>query len=99
MRNENYEIHTDFISFEKRILYILSFYYFSNLFQSLDQEPDFFYCLQLLEETGLCVVPGSGFVQKDDTYHFRYSFLFRLLVRGCNQLKNLIVWKITNEMN
>ena len=40
-------------------------------FQSAGQEPDFFYCLQLLEETGLCVVPGSGFVQKDDTYHFR----------------------------
>lgn len=43
--------------------------------KSLGQEPDFFYCLQLLEETGLCVVPGSGFVQKPDTYHFRMTIL------------------------
>ncbi|KAK9475848.1 pyridoxal phosphate-dependent transferase [Lipomyces japonicus] len=40
-----------------------------------NQEPDEFYCLQLLEETGVCVVPGSGFGQKDGTYHFRTTFL------------------------
>ncbi len=33
------------------------------------------YCLQLLEETGVCVVPGSGFGQKDGTLHFRITFL------------------------
>lgn len=43
--------------------------------KSLGQEPDFFYCLQMLEETGLCVVPGSGFVQKEGTYHFRMTIL------------------------
>merc|ERR1712100_741146 len=37
--------------------------------------PDTFYCLQLLEETGLVVVPGSGFGQVDGTYHFRTTFL------------------------
>eukprot|EP00045_Choanoeca_perplexa_P008935 m.84411 g.84411 ORF g.84411 m.84411 type:complete len:536 (-) comp14683_c0_seq1:1186-2793(-) len=37
--------------------------------------PDTFYCLQLLEETGLCVVPGSGFKQAPDTWHFRCTFL------------------------
>lgn len=25
--------------------------------------PDFFYCMQLLEETGIVTVPGSGFQQ------------------------------------
>ena len=25
--------------------------------------PDFFYCMQLLEETGIVTVPGSGFKQ------------------------------------
>jgi len=34
-------------------------------------EPDAMYCYQLLEETGICVVPGSGFGQKEGTYHFR----------------------------
>lgn len=35
--------------------------------------PDMFYCMKLLEETGICVVPGSGFGQREGTYHFRYS--------------------------
>ena len=33
--------------------------------------PDSFYATNLLEETGICVVPGSGFKQKPGTYHFR----------------------------
>lgn len=33
------------------------------------------YCLKLLEETGICVVPGSGFGQKPGTFHFRMTFL------------------------
>eukprot|EP01080_Neovahlkampfia_damariscottae_P002449 gene2449-3159_t len=37
--------------------------------------PDLFYCLSLLEETGICCIPGSGFGQKDGTYHFRSTFL------------------------
>lgn len=36
--------------------------------------PDMFYCMKLLEETGICVVPGSGFGQREGTYHFRYHF-------------------------
>ncbi|NXH17896.1 ALAT2 aminotransferase, partial [Bucco capensis] len=35
------------------------------------QAPDMFFCLRLLEETGICVVPGSGFGQRQDTFHFR----------------------------
>lgn len=37
--------------------------------------PDVFYCIKLLEETGICTVPGSGFGQKDGTFHFRTTFL------------------------
>ncbi|ETN72278.1 hypothetical protein NECAME_18921, partial [Necator americanus] len=37
---------------------------------SLNQTPDFFYAMQLLEATGVCIVPGSGFGQKEGTYHF-----------------------------
>ena len=36
---------------------------------------DEFYCLRLLEATGLVAVPGSGFGQVDGTYHFRTTFL------------------------
>jgi alanine transaminase len=37
--------------------------------------PDAFYCLELLENTGMVVVPGSGFGQKENTYHFRTTIL------------------------
>ena len=33
------------------------------------------YCLKLLEETGVCVVPGSGLGQVPGTFHFRTTFL------------------------
>ncbi|KAL0082200.1 pyridoxal phosphate-dependent transferase [Phycomyces blakesleeanus] len=36
---------------------------------------DAFYCEAMLEATGVCVVPGSGFGQKEDTWHFRSTFL------------------------
>ncbi|XP_064202670.1 alanine aminotransferase 2-like isoform X1 [Anguilla rostrata] len=37
--------------------------------------PDMLYCMKLLEETGICLVPGSGFGQRDGTYHFRMTIL------------------------
>lgn len=40
-----------------------------------EQERDETYCMKLLEETGICVVPGSGFGQKPGTFHFRTTFL------------------------
>lgn len=43
--------------------------------EALGQAPDFFYCMQLLETTGLCTVPGSGFGEKAGTYHFRITIL------------------------
>lgn len=33
--------------------------------------PDVFYCLRMLEATGISTVPGSGFGQKTGTFHFR----------------------------
>lgn len=42
------------------------------------QAPDFFYCMELLESTGLCTVPGSGFGEKPGTYHFRITILPQL---------------------
>jgi len=33
------------------------------------------WCLKLLEETGICVVPGSGFGQEEGTFHFRMTLL------------------------
>lgn len=38
-------------------------------------EPDFLYCEELLDATGICTVPGSGFGQEEGTYHFRTTFL------------------------
>nr|POE64958.1 putative alanine aminotransferase, mitochondrial [Quercus suber] len=37
--------------------------------------PDEFYCRRLLDQTGICIVPGSGFGQKEGTLHFRTTFL------------------------
>jgi alanine transaminase len=39
------------------------------------KKPDEFYCLRMLDATGICVVPGSGFGQKEGTWHFRTTFL------------------------
>ncbi len=33
------------------------------------------FCMRLLEETGICVVPGSGFGQVPGTFHFRTTIL------------------------
>ena len=43
--------------------------------EAAGKAPDVFYCLQLLDATGVCVVPGSGFGQKSGTWHFRCTFL------------------------
>lgn len=36
---------------------------------------DAYYAFQLLENTGICIIPGSGFGQKPGTYHFRTTIL------------------------
>lgn len=37
--------------------------------------PDAYYSHAMLEATGVCVVPGSGFGQKENTWHYRSTFL------------------------
>jgi len=37
------------------------------------KQPDEFYCLAMLGETGIMAVPGTGFNQKEGTFHFRTS--------------------------
>ena len=39
------------------------------------READAEYCMRLLEATGIVCVPGSGFGQKEGTYHFRTTIL------------------------
>ncbi|KAJ7472615.1 alanine aminotransferase [Mycena latifolia] len=39
------------------------------------KEPDAFYALALLDETGICVMPGSGFGQREGEWHYRLTCL------------------------
>ncbi|KAG7013953.1 Alanine aminotransferase 2, mitochondrial, partial [Cucurbita argyrosperma subsp. argyrosperma] len=43
--------------------------------EAADTTPDTFYCRQLLNATGVVVVPGSGFGQVAGTWHFRCTIL------------------------
>jgi len=36
---------------------------------------DAFYAFALLEATGICIIPGSGFGQRPGTFHFRTTIL------------------------
>ncbi|MDQ5920385.1 MAG: alanine transaminase [Pseudomonadota bacterium] len=58
--------------------------------KSTNSNLDEMYCLALLEETGICVVPGSGFGQKPGTLHFRMTFLPAKdqIINLINQLKS-----------
>ncbi|KAF9197055.1 hypothetical protein BGZ50_000005 [Haplosporangium sp. Z 11] len=54
------------------------------------REPDQFYCMAMLEATGVCMVAGSGFGQVEGTAHFRSTFLPQpeLFEEFCSGLKN-----------
>ncbi|CAK9316563.1 unnamed protein product [Citrullus colocynthis] len=43
--------------------------------KQLGKVPDVFYCLKLLEATGISTVPGSGFGQKEGVFHLRTTIL------------------------
>ncbi len=45
--------------------------------KKLGKLPDVFYCLRLLEATGISTVPGSGFGQEEGTFHLRTTILPR----------------------
>lgn len=36
---------------------------------------DLLYCMEMVDSTGILTVPGSGFGQKEGTYHFRLTNL------------------------
>ena len=42
---------------------------------AVGMSPDKFYVMRLLEETGVVLVPGCGFGQRENTYHFRITTL------------------------
>lgn len=52
--------------------------------------PDVFYCLKLLEATGISTVPGSGFGQAPGTFHLRTTILPReeKMEEFCTKFKN-----------
>lgn len=41
------------------------------------KKPDTFYCLKLLDATGISTVAGSGFGQESGTFHLRTTILPR----------------------
>jgi len=43
--------------------------------KAIGKAPDLMYSLELLDETGICAVPGSGFGQKEGEGHFRLTCL------------------------
>lgn len=43
--------------------------------EKLGRKPDEFYCLRMLDATGVCIVAGSGFGQAEGSLHFRITFL------------------------
>jgi glutamate--glyoxylate aminotransferase len=48
---------------------------FLDVAKAKNKAPDVLYCLELLDETGLSCVPGSGFQQAPGSYHFRTTIL------------------------
>ena len=48
-----------------------------EVIQVSDGQPDLFYCMEALKHTGIVLVPGNGFKQKEGTYHFRITILIR----------------------
>lgn len=43
--------------------------------KEVNMAPDLFYTMNALEQTGIVLVPGSGFKQAPDTHHFRITTL------------------------
>jgi glutamate--glyoxylate aminotransferase len=52
--------------------------------KKLNKAPDVMYCLELLDETGLSCVPGSGFQQAPGTFHIRTTILVRKKISEYN---------------
>jgi hypothetical protein len=62
----------------------------TNEWRIYEAKRDSGYCLALLEQTGICVVPGSGFGQRARTFHFRTTFLpSRGEIKSLVEIRNL----------
>ncbi len=48
--------------------------------KAMGKSPDVMYCLELLAETGISTVPGSGFKQAPGTFHFRTTILVSIFI-------------------
>ncbi|KAL7673418.1 hypothetical protein ACOME3_008277 [Neoechinorhynchus agilis] len=48
---------------------------FMDKAKEMGLSPDVLYCKKVLEHTGVCILPGAGFLQKEGTYHFRTTIL------------------------
>lgn len=47
-------------------------------------QPDTFYCLRLLEETGVFASPGCEYGLKEGTYHVRYNTAYKSSIISLN---------------
>merc|ERR1719387_3469688 len=43
--------------------------------KELGKEPDTLYCIEVLKELGVIMVPGNGFGQRPGTFHYRLTIL------------------------
>mmetsp|Transcript_32496 Transcript_32496/g.49721 ORF Transcript_32496/g.49721 Transcript_32496/m.49721 type:complete len:389 (-) Transcript_32496:49-1215(-) len=55
---------------------------------------DFMYCMDMVNETGIMTVPGSGFGQKEGEYHYRIT---NLITPTSNMQKTIDILKTFNE--
>lgn len=53
------------------------------------KQPDYIYCLDMVDKTGIMTVPGSGFGQQPGTYHFRITNLVNPTSHMMEVLENL----------
>ena len=61
---------------------------------------DFLWAKYMLQEAGVCVIPGSGFGQKPGTYHFRATFLpDKDTLRGAAYRMKTVQEKILEEFS
>lgn len=58
-----------------------------NAARERGKAPDVLYCLELLEETGLSCVPGSGFRQLPGTFHLRTTILVSVFDAVCSRMQ------------
>jgi alanine transaminase len=56
------------------------------------KEPDFIYCMDMVNQTGIMTVPGSGFKQAPGTHHFRITNLVTPTSKMEQVLENLRVF-------